>query len=69
MVLLHFCWFGPSEAARLIPPLSRTVTSPKSNSEINEKEILRESFIPPELRHKVINDLRLKGENYWFSKT
>ena len=61
MVLLHFCWFGPSD---LIPSLSRTITSPKNNSEINEKEILRESFIPPELRHKVINDLRLKGENY-----
>ena len=38
--------------------------SPRNNSETNEEEILRERFIPPELRYKVINDLRLKGENY-----
>ena len=43
-------------------------TSPKNNSETNEEEILRERFIPPELRHKVINDLRVKEENYWISK-
>ena len=39
-------------------------TSPKINSEANEKEILSERFIPPELRHKIINDLRLKVENF-----
>ena len=39
-------------------------TSPKNNLESNEKEILRETFIHPELRHKIINDLRLKEENY-----
>ena len=32
--------------------------------------MLRERFIPPELRYKIINDLRLKKEdfseeNYW----
>ena len=40
-------------------------TSPKNNSEINEERMLRERFIPPELRHKIIDDLRLKEENYW----
>ena len=25
-------------------------------------------FIPPKLIHKVIDDLRLKEENYWWSK-
>ena len=39
-------------------------TSPKDNSETNEKEIPIERFIPPELRHKIIIDLRLKEENY-----
>ena len=39
-------------------------TSPKNNSETNEKELLRERFIPSELRHKIINDLKLKDENY-----
>ena len=29
-----------------------------------KKKILRERFIPPELRHQIINDLRLKEENY-----
>ena len=43
-------------------------TSPKNNSEIIEEEILRERFIPPELNHKTINDLRLNGESYWLSK-
>ena len=33
--------------------------STKNNSETNEEEILRERFIPPELRHKIIDDLRL----------
>ena len=36
----------------------------KYNSEINEEEeILTERIIPPELRHKVNDDLRLKEEN------
>ena len=38
-------------------------TSPKSNSEINEVEILRERYIFPELRQKIIDDVRLKREN------
>ena len=39
-------------------------TSPKNNLETNEEEILSERYIPPELRHKIIDDLRLKAENY-----
>ena len=31
----------------------------------NEEEVLRKWYITPELRHKIINDLRLKVENYW----
>ena len=34
-------------------------TSRKYNSETNEEEILRERFILSELRHKIIDDLRL----------
>ena len=39
-------------------------TSPKNNLEKNQKEMLRERYISPELRQKIINDLRLKGENF-----
>ena len=37
---------------------------PKNNSETNEEEILRERYISPDLRRKIIDDLRLKEENY-----
>ena len=43
-------------------------TSPKNNSETNEEEILTVRLIPPELGHTIINDLRLKEENYWLFK-
>ena len=43
-------------------------TSPKNNSITNEEEMLREKNIPTELRQKIIDDLRLKKENYWWSK-
>ena len=33
-----------------------TRVSKTSNSEIDEEEILRERFIPSELRHKIIDD-------------
>ena len=39
-------------------------TSPQNNSETNEEEILRDRYIFPELRHEIIDDLRLKIENY-----
>ena len=39
-------------------------TSPMNNSETNEEEMVRVKFIPLELRHKIIDDLRLKRENY-----
>ena len=34
----------------------------------NEKEILRERFIPSELRQTIINDVRLKEENIDYFK-
>ena len=39
-------------------------TSPKKNLETNEEKILREIFIPSELRQKIISDPILKEENY-----
>ena len=39
-------------------------TSPKNNSARNEEVILREKYISPELRLKIIDNLRLKDENY-----
>ena len=41
--------------------------SPKTNTEMNKEETLRERYISPELRQKIIDDLRLKDENYWCS--
>ena len=43
-------------------------TSPKNNSETNEKEILSERFIISKLRQKMTDDLQLKKENYWWFK-
>ena len=42
-------------------------TSPKNISETNE-EILRDRLLPSKLRHKIIDNLRLKEENYRWSK-
>ena len=42
--------------------------SSNNNSETNEEEILREKFLPPELRHNTINDLRFNEENYLLFK-
>ena len=39
-------------------------TAPKNNLETNEKEILRERIISPEVRDKIIDDLRLKKGKY-----
>ena len=33
--------------------------------EANEEEILKERYRSPELRYKIIDDLRLKEEDYW----
>ena len=33
--------------------------SPQNNSKTNEEEILRERYISPERRHRIIDDLRL----------
>ena len=35
-------------------------SSKQNNSETNEEEILRERYISPELRYKIIDDLRLR---------
>ena len=39
--------------------LTKLQESPKNNSETNEEEILRERYISPEQRQKIICDLRL----------
>ena len=49
----------------MLVKLQVSKTSPKNNSENNEEEILTERYISPEPRQKIINDLRLKEENYW----
>ena len=38
--------------------------SPQNNPEKNEEEILRERYISPELRPKIIDELFLKIKNY-----
>ena len=40
--------------------LQATKTSPQNNSETNEEKILREKYISPELRQKIIDGIRLK---------
>ena len=37
----------------------------KNNSEKNEEEILREKYILPELKQKIIDDLRLNEDKFW----
>ena len=51
-----------NKIADRIPKISKT--SQKNNSQTNEEERIKERFIPSELRQKVIDDLRLKEENY-----
>ena len=46
-----------NKIADRITEVSKTL--PKNNSEKNEEEILRERFIPSELTHKIIDNLRL----------
>ena len=41
--------------------------SPQNNLETSEEEILREEYLSPEPRHKIVI-LRLKKENYWWSE-
>ena len=42
--------------------LEGSKTSPQNSSETNEEEMPREKYIPPELRQKIIDDLRLKED-------
>ena len=48
--------------------LAFSKTSTENNSETNGEEIPKEIFIPPELRHRIINDLILRKQNYWIFK-
>ena len=43
-------------------------TSPKNYLETNEEEIHWEKYISPELRQKIIDDLRLKEQNFQYLK-
>ena len=51
-----------NKIADRVTKISKTL--PKKNLETNEEEILRERFTPPEVRYKIIDDLRLEEENY-----
>ena len=52
------------EMKLLIKSQEASKTSTKNNLETNEKEILRERFIPSKLGHKINDDLGLKTEDY-----
>ena len=39
-------------------------TFPKINSKTNDSETIREKYISPELRQKIIDNLRFKEENF-----
>ena len=46
---------------KIADEISRVLkTSPENNLETNEEEILRERYISPELRQKIIGDLSIK---------
>ena len=45
--------------------IKRVSKNPPKFSDTNEDEILRERYISPELRQKIIADLTLKEKNYW----
>ena len=55
-------WIGDKIADKITGG-SRTL--PKDNLETNEEKILRKKYISAELRQKIIDDLKLKKENYW----
>ena len=59
-------WLIGNKIAERIAKVSKNLSN--NNSETNEKEILRETFLPPELRHNTINDLRFNEENYLLFK-
>ena len=59
-------WLIGNKIAERIAKVSKN--SSNNNSETNEKEILREKFLPPQLRHNTINDLRFNEENYLLFK-
>ena len=56
------CDLIANKTADRISKVSKTLS--KNNSERNEEEMLREIIIPQKLIYKIIDDLRLKIENY-----
>ena len=61
--LLQKEWLKKTKKTEVTDRITKvSKASPKNNSETNEEEIIRERFIPSELSHKIINDLRLKEE-------
>ena len=54
-----------NKIANKITRVSKTL--PKNNSESIEEDELRERFMPSELRHKIIDDLRLKKKHMLFN--
>ena len=54
-----------NKIANKITRVSKTL--PKNNSETIEEDELRERFMPSELRHKIIDDLRLKKKHMLFN--
>ena len=56
-------WFNWNKIADKITRVSKTL--PKNNPETTKEEIFRERFILSELKQKIINNLRIKEENYW----
>ena len=54
-----------NKIANKITRVSKTL--PKNNSESIEEDEIRERFMPSELRHKIIDDLRLKKKHMLFN--
>ena len=59
-------WLIGNKIAERVTKVSKKFSN--NTSETNEEEILRETFLPPELRHNTINDLRFNEENYLLFK-
>ena len=49
---------------KIADQITRVSKHPKSNSETNEDQIPREKYISPKLGRKIIDDLRLKEEDF-----
>ena len=49
-----------NKIAGIVAKIEKLHQEPIQKQILREEEILRERFIPPELKHKIVNDLRLK---------